>query len=241
MSPSRIPFRPLYLTDPHCRSTVRVRTELDAVGIHAHARVRRREVAAESGDGREGVLRSDRASRTLRADRPAGRSRPCRPWLLAGGALRPAGPWARQAPARRSRRVWPLSAVLAPEWMSASLIVPFAIWPPVISFAVPATAVPLSATASAIIATIIAGVKRLPFNIFRVPSVIRYPAAGCRGFDEKNVRVAGTRSLDPIGLTWLSAQRAGREAAFASRSWLTMRPARFELATSASAGQRSIP
>jgi hypothetical protein len=41
---------------------------------------------------------------------------------------------------------------------------------------VPATAVPLSATASAIIATIIAGVKRLPFNISRVLSVVtRYP------------------------------------------------------------------
>jgi hypothetical protein len=59
--------------------------------------------------------------------------------------------------------------------MSASLIVPFAIWLPVISFVVPATAVPLSATASAIIATIIAGEKRLPFNIFRVLSINPLP------------------------------------------------------------------
>jgi hypothetical protein len=68
----------------------------------------------------------------------------------------------------------------------------------VISLAVPAAAVPLSATASAIMATIIAGVKRLPLNIFRILSVTRYPAAGCRGFDALNVRAAGPRSLDPI-------------------------------------------
>ena len=69
-----------------------------------------------------------------------------------------------------------------------------------INFAVPATAVPLSATASAIMATISAGVKRLPLNIFRVLSVTRYPAAGCRGFDEKKVRVTAGRSLDPTVL-----------------------------------------
>ena len=58
-------------------------------------------------------------------------------------------------------------------------------------------------------ATIIAGVKRLPFNIFKVPfGSTRHPAAGCRGFDERKVRVAGTRSLDPIGLSVVSAQSA---------------------------------
>ena len=81
-----------------------------------------------------------------------------------------------------------------------------------ISFVVPATAVPLSATPSAIIATTIAGVKRLPLNIFRVLSVTRYPAAGCRGFDEKNVRVTEGRSLDPIVLILMSAQSAGNGA-----------------------------
>src|SRR3954454_15817119 len=66
------------------------------------------------------------------------------------------------------------------------------------SLAVPATAVPLSATARARIATIIDGVKRLPFNIFRVLSVTRYPAARCRGLDESKVRVTTGRSLDPF-------------------------------------------
>ena len=54
-------------------------------------------------------------------------------------------------------------------------MVPFAIWLPVISFALHSTPVPLSATASAIIATIIAGVKRFPLNILQVLSVTRYP------------------------------------------------------------------
>ena len=141
----------------------------------------------------------------------------------------PTGPWAPWAPAGPCAPVaprLPLSAALALEWMSASLIVPFAIWLPVISFAVPATAVPLSATASAIIATIIAGVKRLFFNMLRVLSVTRYPAAGCRGFDEKNVRAAEARSLDPVesSVVRRSARlRAARAAATASSRELTPR------------------
>ena len=82
-----------------------------------------------------------------------------------------------------------------------------------ISFAVPATAVPLSATASAIMATISAGVKRLLFNILRVLSVTRYPAAECRGIDEITVRVTTGRPLDPtVLIPYTGAKRRQRYA-----------------------------
>ena len=70
-----------------------------------------------------------------------------------------------------------------------------------ISLAVPATAVPLSATASAIIATITAGGRRFPFNIrfLSVSPVRRRPdGGGLDNGDKENVRVGEARPLDPI-------------------------------------------